>query len=666
MVKQSVPKLFLSMLFYLIFAVNCFSQDEPKIEFGEFSVDEFKDTLFMADSSASAIIIYDLGKSYFNKSLEIEYTRHMRIKILKKAGYHWATVKIPFKRGSGSETIKEIKGLTAILNDKGEIVINELNSENIFEEQIDKNLSMKNFSLPALQPNCIIEFYYKVKSEYLNNFPRKWYFQHEDPVLWSEYETDVPSMYGFAVFEQKTQPFYINEVEKFNKQYTPWETDQVNLFLSGFKKRMVMRNVPALREEPYVKSFSDYRTHVTYQLAAYTPPFSSSRKNLQTWEELGTSLIKEDKFFGGRLDGTSMVEKLSMGITDSIPDKDGKVLKIFDYVKNAIVWTGDYSIYASELDEIIGKKKGDGGDINLLLGAMLKSIGLEVHPIILSTRDNGTVYTKYPFINQFNHVIIYVRTDKNEFVLDATDRFRPFYLLPLEAFNDLGLMIFEDKVEWVAINPAGKDLSVKVASVLIQNNGAIEGLMRITEQDYAAVSARHKIENLSNEEYLKKVLREDKTGFKGTSIKVSDKEDFYKPLVIDSNINSTSYSQVADNMIYVDPCFLGKIENNPFKSETRSYPVDYGYPIDHYYKVNITLPDGYVLKEYPKSVSVNLVNEKNGYVREVVVSGNLVQYSTRFFIDKISFSPEEYSELRKFYDKVISLEAEPLVLQKGI
>jgi hypothetical protein len=325
----------------------------------------------------------------------------------------------------------------------------------------------------------------------------------------------------------------------------------------------------------------------------------------------------------------------------------------------------DDNIYGYDLDDVLEKKKGDEGDINLLLAGMLKSCGIEVHPIILSTPKNGTIYKEYPFLDQFNHIIVYAKTDKNEYVLDANDMQRPWYLLPEKALNDEGLMILDDNVEWVKIKPNGKDLSVKVASVLIKNDGSINGLMRVTDDDYCALKERHKMESEKEDDYLKELLQTAKNGIDGSALKIKNKEDVEKSLVIESNISSTSYSQVSGNMMYVNPSFLGRLEDNPFKEEKRKFPIDYAYPFDHYYKVNITLPSGYVLKECPEPISVNLVDGKSGFIREVTKNGDVLQFSTHFFINKLKFTPDEYSELKQFYNKVISLEAEPLVFQKG-
>lgn len=655
------------LLFSLLFTnflldISINASEEKKIELGEFTFEDLQQNYSEIDSNASVIILYDFGHAYFNKYLEVEYKRHVRIKILKNDGFNWGNVKISCTKGHDRARIKDINGYTAFINDQKEIQVQELDNENIIEDEFDEKTTYVSFTLPSLRVGCIIEYSYKIESRSMHDFPREWIFQLEEPVLWSEYITEIPGIYRFAIMEQKSHPFYLNEQEEFSQPYTSRDNQNINLYLNGFKKRMVMQNLPALREEPYVKSVSDYFAKVTYQLASYNPPFSSKQQILQSWEELGKELYEHESF-GERLEFSDEVKNMVSQIINPSEDENQKVIKIYNYVTNTVAWNKKYSIYASEFEIILNKKKGDSGDINLLLAALLKNAGIEIYPILISTRNNGTLFTEYPFIEQFNNVIIYVKTKDYQFVLDATDRLRPYFLLPKDDLNDLGLMLTPLEVKWINVNPPEKDVSIKVASIEIKEDGSIEGLMRITDDSFSALYDRKKIEEDGIDNFLNNVLNNEKTGLKPSSIKLTNNNEIDQPLIIDANLNSNIYSQIFDKMLYVNPKLMGKINENPFKQSERKFPVDYAYPIDKYYKINIALPSGFTLKEYPKTIKVG-ESEDCGYEREVTVNGNLLQFSTRFFINKIVFNSEEYSALRDFYDQIVKLENEVIVLEK--
>ena len=83
-------------------------------------------------------------------------------------------------------------------------------------------------------------------------------------------------------------------------------------------------------------------------------------------------------------------------------------------------WDGSYSFLAEErLDEMLEKGKGSSGDINLLLIALLNKVGVQAHPVLLSTRSHGKMQDVYPLVSQFNHVIALAAIDSLWIPLDA-------------------------------------------------------------------------------------------------------------------------------------------------------------------------------------------------------------------------------------------------------
>ena len=90
-------------LFYLFLSIiPALAQEKSGQSFmklGNISMDELKMTRYDQDTSASAVVLYDAGKSYFSVNpgtgLVLNFDRHVKIKILKKSGYDWADVTVP-------------------------------------------------------------------------------------------------------------------------------------------------------------------------------------------------------------------------------------------------------------------------------------------------------------------------------------------------------------------------------------------------------------------------------------------------------------------------------------------------------------------------------------------------------------------------------------------
>jgi hypothetical protein len=103
---------------------------------------------------------------------------------------------------------------------------------------------------------------------------------------------------------------------------------------------------------------------------------------------------------------------------------------------------------------------------------------------------------------------------------------------------------------------------------------------------------------------------------------------------------------------------------NPFKRPERLFPVDYSFPRNVSYNLNLKIPPGYTIKEHPKDLTVQLPMNGGVYQRQSMVSGNVYMLSSRFELTQISFPPRYYPNLRGFYDRIVAMDSEQLVLQK--
>ena len=72
---------------------------EPTLKFGKPSDNELKMTVYEPDTTATAIVLYDIGKSnyrYINNEFVLITQRSVKIKILKSEGKQYADINIPY------------------------------------------------------------------------------------------------------------------------------------------------------------------------------------------------------------------------------------------------------------------------------------------------------------------------------------------------------------------------------------------------------------------------------------------------------------------------------------------------------------------------------------------------------------------------------------------
>ena len=72
-----------------------------------------------------------------------------------------------------------------------------LDKASVFKDRASSNVVIKKFTFPNLKEGCIIEYTYTVNSPRAFNL-RGWVFQGKYPVLQSNYETDIPTLFNYV------------------------------------------------------------------------------------------------------------------------------------------------------------------------------------------------------------------------------------------------------------------------------------------------------------------------------------------------------------------------------------------------------------------------------------------------------------------------------------
>ncbi|HWC55110.1 MAG TPA: DUF3857 domain-containing protein, partial [Chitinophagaceae bacterium] len=205
----------LSLLFFLTLSSAAQDQKQVNIKYGKIAAEDFNNKVYSIDSNASAVVLADVGTTEIGGNskgwFSLEFTHFKRVHILNKNGYHIANVEINlYKNGNDEESLENLKAVTYNL-EGGKISETKLDTKGgVFKDVIDKNRVVKKFTFPNIKEGSIVEFQYKIKSDFLFNL-QPWEFQGENPVLWSEYNLTCPEFLGYVFLTQGYQPFYIKE-----------------------------------------------------------------------------------------------------------------------------------------------------------------------------------------------------------------------------------------------------------------------------------------------------------------------------------------------------------------------------------------------------------------------------------------------------------------------
>jgi hypothetical protein len=641
-------KILAASLLIAFFAYPTFAQKTSKIEFGKIPMADLEMKVYDKDSSASAVILCDVGQAYLKStatSYRLNIERHTRIKILRKEGLEWANISIPiFQEGSGRERISELKAATYNL-ENGKTKQTKLSKAGIFKKKITDNITITELAFPEVIVGSVIELTYTVVSEFITNFP-SWKFQSTIPTRLSQYAVVLPNVFGY---------------QKYMKGQLPVDYKPIDINGKAILHTWAGKDIPAFKPEPLMPFEEDFIPTLNFVLTHIALPGQIPQKIIGSWRKLNTELL-DSEYFGKVISGSNFlkkpVEETLAGITDTVQ----QIIALHNYVKQTIEWNGEKTPLASDLKKVLELKKGSSGDINFLLASMLDKAGLDVEMVLLSTRDHGVVNENIPMINQFNYVFCLVRLAHKAFWVDGTDKFMPINTLPLYCQNTMGLIISKDNHKWIDLESKTKVRSAVTAEVTLDSSGELKGKLELLHDGYDAIFMRNDFHTKGQEVYLKdfvsnKVWQVGKSEYQNIKEIDQPAREIHEVLIND-------HATIAGNIMHINPFITSQLESNPFVPERRQYPIDFGAPIEKNYILKLTIPQEYEVDELPIGKVIALPENTARYLFNVTQIGNTINISSKFQINKSVFTSEEYPNLRELFNLVITKQAEQIVLKK--
>jgi hypothetical protein len=611
------------------------------------------------DKDAVAYKLIDFGDVRYvrgNDLFNIETKRRVRIKILKDKGIDLANIKLKFYSKSNYENIKEIAGVTYNLDNSGNIVTTKLEKSSVYIKKVDNQFSEVAFTLPEVKIGSVIEYKFTDTKSSIGNID-DWYFQDDIPTRVSEYRILVPSIFKFTsqvMTWQKVEQKHdvVHESMSYGSRMLTYDSDE---------KTYILKNIPPLRDEPFMSAAKDYLQRIIFQLSQIDYGGGDVVNITSTWAKLTQNLI-DDEDFGRQL-------KKNIPHTASLDDslklvKDDykKMILIHDFVRRNMNWNGAEGIYTSDgIKSAWDKKTGSNSEINLILINLLKDAGLKVYPLLVSTRDNGMVNTFYPFLDQFNNTLACVFIGDKKYILNGADKYNPAWLIPYDVLNNDAFIVDEQNGGWIFLND---DKDIFKSAVAIFSEITPEGLMT----GEATISSG----GYSKNPRVKK-WKEDKTAFKDyfskafaginiENIEVNNEDVDTLPLQQKVKF-SLPLSSSGDYKYFTVNLFQG-LEKNPFIADERYTDIDFGYNQSYTLVGKIFIPDGYQFEELPKNVKMIMPDTSIVLQRLMQVTDNSIDLRVTVDFVRPFYSVVAYPAFQEFYKKLFAVLNEQVVIKK--
>lgn len=651
-----------------------------KHELGKVTIEELNEKVYPKDTSAVAAYLFNVGKTSFTYSgddgFSIVTEIDAKIKIYKKEGYSLADQFVNVYIGSrGAEKVNVSKAITYNL-EGDKIEKTKLNGDGEFNEKVNKYLSRKKITMPNVKVGSIIEFKFIITSPYTSNFP-DWEFQKDIPVNYSEYKIYMPEYFSYNKYPRG---YFSPEVEKEIKarklDYT-YVLSQAEVLKRGLNtgrinsslefnetiEKYFISNVPALKKEVFVNNMDNYRCSITHELAGIRFPNEGFKDFSTNWEAV-VKIIYDADDFGVELKKTGYFEKDLDILLNGITSNDERIAIIFNYVKSRMNWDESYGIYCDNgVKKAYQDKKGNVAEINLMLTAMLRYAGIDANPILVSTRSNGI--SLFPSRTAYNYVIAGVELQNQIILLDATNKNTIPNILPIRDLNWFGRIIRKNESS-AEIDLMPTSNSKDIISIIgnINAQGEVSGKIRDQYFDYNAFTFREYNNGVSKDSYIEKLEKKHK-GLEVGEYEVQNSTDLSKPIVENYDFKATNAVEIIGDKMYLSPFLFFATTENPFKQETREYPVDFVFPNQDKFNISLIIPEGYVVETLPQPKAVAMPDNLGSYKYNISNTGSQIQVIYTLDINQAIIGSEDYEMLKNFFKEIVNKQTEKIVLKKS-
>ena len=649
-------------LMALALTASAQSLEKPNLKWGNPTHEEMSMTSYSLDPEAEAVVLckttsqrYDIVAGDF----KLYYQVKCRIKILKNEGKDQANIAIPYyyngnKLGSREE-IESFKGTSFNLVN-GKVVKDKVSKDMITHEDISKTRRVMKVTFPKVEAGTVIEYEYTINSDFYFSV-RDWVVQSSIPVAYTSYEITIPEWFRQSL---NMTGRYNLDVNKKTVSMSFHEGTQ-SITCNGDRYEIQGKNLPALKKEPFVFNPMVYGQKVAVEIVGIAIPGVAYKSFAINWEDIDKQLLNDDDFGDVMKKNPLKKEMQEAGIYD-ITDRTEKINAIIKLLRSRVKWNEKISLSGSSASKALKEGSASNTTLNLMLTAMLNDAGIEAHPAVLCTRDEGPFMPTRPSMETLSTTVVVIPNGQNFDCVDCSIEHSGINVLnPLMVVNNARIVDSQKHDWWIDLTTKSIASSRSIITASIDENGLVTATRKSVYQDAEADDIRDDYRHAKDEaEFLQERFKNDNIEIQEYSIE--DIDDFTKP--VKETMSFTQQQTCTGDHIYVNQLIFPLISESPFKSETRILPVDLPYQENHNISIIFTIPDGWEVEETPKPIAQ--VTENNGLALKVLsqVNGNTINVLCRLTNNRLLYAPEEYTGVKIFFDDMQKLSKDMIVLRK--
>lgn len=630
---------------------------ELNYKFGKVSKQELVLKEYVPDSTAKAVVLAAKCEMYYDyvNGLILRTDYYFRVKVLEENEEDLANISFFYYKSSNNTSAQDritgVKGVSYNL-EKGKIVKSKLDKDYIYKEEVDENTYRFKFTMPNVKKGTVFEYKYSITSRRPWVIP-SWNFQRRIPVDYVSLETTFPEFMTVNL-NMKGWQHIVRNVKQVRDDLTAGGAYCNRITYSAYQ-------VPALRDEPFVWCLDNYRSQISFNLTGIRYADMSYKDYSNSWEKVRDAYYNSSSF-GGNIKRKS---RMKIEVDDSLFAKlsiEDKAMLAFNLVSKAVKWNGSYGMACKDIKGVLNSGEGNNAAINFLSMNLLRDWGVETLPVALCTKDEGL----FPFVvmdNVFDTFVVAIKSGDHYLFMDGSNKYGFLNFLPLK-LNVERALLMPKKGATSFVNLEFKKKSNLIINLKssIDEDGILKANVTTTGIGYQSCSGQASYQK----------MKKDSIAF----IEAMEKEEGVTMLSYGPNMfkrgkmmNSTQYSfekelQVAGDLIYLNPMVIPHISEQPFKAKERKFPIEFPYTSRVLINSLIQIPEGYVVEELPKAIHATTPGNVMQLFYKVQVSGNLLQLSYRYELNKKFFLADQYELLKSFWTQMVKCNNAMIVLKR--
>jgi hypothetical protein len=340
---------------------------------------------------------------------------------------------------------------------------------------------------------------------------------------------------------------------------------------------------------------------------------------------------------------------------------DDRVRYLVRTVKRRIPESQGQSPFPDDIADTWKRRSGSTAEINMVLMNLFKRSNINCYPVLLSTRDNGKINLDFPSFGQFNGMDVLVMDNDITYFIDASLKFQPYNIPPLNVLNRQVFILNPDDIHWAFIKD-DRPLLKQTASIfgVLTKEGKMEAGVSVSYHDYAKslfLDSSGKDAENNESRFMNKII----PGLKILSDNRENNGDG-EPLV--QTIEFDYETQQSDEFYFISPQLLTIKKTNPFVLDKRNTDIDFGCNQETQLNMHLEIPEPFSVEHLPPNIVVRSPDSSLTFTRIAYADRSNISFSQSLEIKRSIFDKNEYAGVYEFFNRIQSLMAEEIILKK--